>query len=97
MRCAYQKSAKRTRHVLRTRGIHFVHQAFASLTSSLMFFVQHPCWAIYFFPTTAKSKQKGPRSSNALLPILSELSRPFLAVPDGEKLNWLSLPIDLLN
>jgi hypothetical protein len=55
-----------------------------------MFFVQHPCWAIYFFPTAAKSKQKWPRSSNALLPILSELSRPFLAVPDGEKVNWLS-------
>jgi hypothetical protein len=23
-----------------------------------MFFVQHPCWAIYFFPTAAKSKHK---------------------------------------
>tara|TARA_R110000868_G_scaffold201909_3_gene449409 strand:- start:1287 stop:1613 length:327 start_codon:yes stop_codon:yes gene_type:complete len=31
------------------------------------------------------------------LRLLIKLSRPLLAVPDGEKLNWLSLPIDLHN
>jgi hypothetical protein len=29
--------------------------------------------------------------------ILGKLSRPLLAAPDGEKLNWLSMPIELLN
>jgi len=39
------------------------------------------------------------RRSPAMLFIrlLAELSRPLLAVPDGEKLYWLSMPIDLLN
>jgi hypothetical protein len=36
----------------------FAHRAFAVLTSSLMFFVQHPCWAIYFFPTAKRSNHK---------------------------------------
>jgi hypothetical protein len=31
------------------------------------------------------------------IPLFCELSRSFLAVPDGEKLNWLSMPIALLN
>jgi hypothetical protein len=40
-------------------------------------------------------KRRSP--ARLLFRLLFKLSRPLLAVPDGEKLNWLSMPIDLLN
>jgi hypothetical protein len=76
MRWAYQTCAKRKRHVLRTRGIHFFHQAFATLIVILTFFKRNPFRPTYFSSTAKKSRQKKPRSGKYFPPILSELSRP---------------------
>jgi hypothetical protein len=46
--------------VHRTRIIRYAHR------NPLRIFTLHPCWAIYFLPTAAKSKQKMPRSGQVL-------------------------------
>ncbi|KXI27488.1 hypothetical protein AX660_22530 [Paraglaciecola hydrolytica] len=49
---------------------------------------------VTFSQQPQKVTQKGRSPARLLLRLLTKLSRPLLAVPDSEKLNWLSLPID---
>ena len=62
-------------------------------------FFQLPSLAVeYTFLQQLKKVAKKRRSPAMLfIRLFGELSRPLLAVPDGEKLNLLSMPIDLLN
>jgi hypothetical protein len=50
-----------------------------------------------FLQQHKKVGKKCRSSARLSLRLLTKLSRPLLAVPDSEKLNWLSMPIDLQN
>jgi hypothetical protein len=50
-----------------------------------------------FLQQLKKVAKKSRSPARLSLRLLTKLCRPLLAVPYGEKLNWLSLPIDLQN
>jgi hypothetical protein len=47
-----------------------------------------------FLQQLRKVGKRSRSPARLLLRLLTKLSRPLLVVPDGEKLNWLSMPID---
>jgi hypothetical protein len=60
------------KHALRAQGMRYTLTAIPRGVR-MAFFTQNPFWMIYFLPTAAKSKQKGPLDDNALHPIIGEL------------------------
>jgi hypothetical protein len=52
---------------------------------------------MHFFSTAKRSAQEKPRSNKALHPILCRIKQAAFSRSRGQKLNWLSMPIDPLN
>jgi len=83
--CATRTYRYATMHSLRELAVPAFFQA-TSMSPDHTFLQQ---------PKKVGKKCRSP--ARLLLRLLTKLSRSLLAVPDGEKLNWLSIPIDLQN
>jgi hypothetical protein len=90
--------------------MHFVHGACAAHTEYKLRLLYRYATAIHcvfqaaslppehtFLQQLKKVAKKSRSPARLSLRLLTKLCRPLLAVPYGEKLNWLSLPIDLQN